>query len=252
MKPQYVDYHCHLDLFPDPKAAIEAANSAGIHTLTVTTTPKAWPRNCELTRNTPFVIPALGMHPQLVETRASEITVWEKYLAETHFVGEVGLDASPRYYRSLELQAKLFERILKQCAKAGGKTLSIHSVRTSKMVLDMLKEHLPPDRGSPILHWFTGTKAELTRAIAQGCYFSINGKMVETAKGRELIEMMPMNRILTETDAPFTQCGNRPCTPADTAVTVASIALLKGESILDCASYIVNNMEKLLERVGVD
>ena len=39
-----VDFHCHLDLYPDHEAAIARAEAASVYTLTVTTTPKAWPR----------------------------------------------------------------------------------------------------------------------------------------------------------------------------------------------------------------
>ena len=60
-----VDFHCHLDLYPDLQAAIAKAEAARIYTLTVTTTPKAWPRNHELTRGKRYVRAALGLHPQL-------------------------------------------------------------------------------------------------------------------------------------------------------------------------------------------
>ena len=66
-----VDFHCHLDLYPDHAAAIAQAEAAGIYTLTVTTTPKAWPRNRELTEGTRYVHAALGLHPQLVAERAA-------------------------------------------------------------------------------------------------------------------------------------------------------------------------------------
>jgi TatD DNase family protein len=78
-----VDFHCHLDLYPDHAAAIAQAEAAGVYTLTVTTTPKAWPRNRELTEGTRYVRAALGLHPQLVAERAGELPLWERYLSET-------------------------------------------------------------------------------------------------------------------------------------------------------------------------
>jgi Tat protein secretion system quality control protein TatD with DNase activity len=45
---------------------IKQAENAGIYTLAVTTTPRAWPRNYELTDKLHYVRPALGLHPQLV------------------------------------------------------------------------------------------------------------------------------------------------------------------------------------------
>ena len=48
MRSGLVDFHCHLDLDPDHAAAVERCERDGVFTLTVTTTPKAWPRNHEL------------------------------------------------------------------------------------------------------------------------------------------------------------------------------------------------------------
>lgn len=86
-----VDFHCHLDLYPGQVAAVRDAEAAGVFTLAVTTTPRAWPRNHELAQQTKYVRAALGLHPQLVAERESEIELWERHLAETRYVGEVGL-----------------------------------------------------------------------------------------------------------------------------------------------------------------
>ena len=88
MTPNFVDFHCHLDLYPNHEAALLECERAGVHTLTVTTTPKAWPRNHELTSKTRFVRAALGLHPQLVADRAGEIKIWESYLSQTRYVGD--------------------------------------------------------------------------------------------------------------------------------------------------------------------
>jgi TatD DNase family protein len=72
------------------------------------------------------------------------------------------------------------------------------------MVLDVIERHLPRNRGVAVLHWFTGTKAEARRAAALGCYFSINAEMMYSGRGRALVAELPMDRLLTETDGPFT------------------------------------------------
>src|SRR5438034_7886507 len=95
-----VDFHCHLDLYPDHAAAVDRCESDGVFTLAVTTTPRAWPRNQELAAPTRHVRAALGLHPQLVHERAQEIDLWEELLPKTRYVGEVGLDAGPRFYKS--------------------------------------------------------------------------------------------------------------------------------------------------------
>jgi TatD DNase family protein len=242
-----VDLHCHLDLFPDPVAAIAEAEAAQVYTLTVTTTPRAWSRNVALTRNTRCVRAALGLHPQIIATHAKELSLWEEHLPEARYVGEVGLDAGPRFYRSLDLQKQIFERILKQCAAAGEKILTVHSVRAAKAVLDLIEAFLPPSRGKVVLHWFTGSKAEARRALDLGCYFSVNAAMLASDKGRVLVSEIPQERILTETDGPFTSIGGRPARPSDVAVVIELLAEAHSMSPQEMGNVVIANLRKLLE-----
>ncbi|MDD2732648.1 MAG: TatD family hydrolase [Desulfuromonadaceae bacterium] len=221
-----VDFHCHLDLYPDHKAAVLESDTAGVYTLAVTTTPRAWARNHEFAQATQHVRAALGLHPQLVAERAGEITLWEELLVETRYVGEVGLDAGPRFYKSFDLQKQIFERVLRCCAAAGDKVISVHSIRAAKVVLDLIEAHLPPSQGKVVLHWFTGTKAEAQRAVDMGCYFSINAMMLENARHASMVTAIPFERLLTETDGPFTKVADRPSKPADVAFVVEALGRL--------------------------
>jgi TatD DNase family protein len=244
-----VDFHCHLDLYPDHEAAIARAEAAGVYTLTVTTTPKAWPRNLELTRRTRYVRAALGLHPQLVADRASELSLWERHLPEARYVGEVGLDAGPRFYKSLDTQKRVFRTVLERCAETGGKILTVHSVRSAAAVVDMIETHLPRDRGMVVLHWFTGSRSEARRAAALGCYFSVNAEMTRSDRGRMLIADLPLDRLLTETDGPFTQTGGRPAEPADAGAAVDAIARVRTTSPEMIAGAVRANLRALL-RLG--
>lgn len=241
-----VDFHCHLDLFPDHEAAVARAEAAGVYTLTVTTTPLAWPRNQALTRDCRFVRAALGLHPQLAAEREAELALWEKFLPETRYVGEVGLDAGPRFYRSLDAQRRVFRAVLERCAQTGGKILSVHSVRSATAVLDMIEEHLPPSRGKVVLHWFTGTKAEARRAAAMGCFFSINREMTTSERGSALIADLPSDRLLTETDGPFTQIHSRPAEPFDVHEAIEALAELRRTSRQQIIDTMRSNLQALL------
>lgn len=241
-----VDFHCHLDLYPDHEAAIAKAEAACIYTLTVTTTPKAWTRNRELTRGTHYVRAALGLHPQLVSARADELPLWERHLQETRYVGEIGLDAGPRFYKSLEAQKNVFRNVLERCAEAGGKILTVHSVRSAREVLDMIERYLPQDRGAVVLHWFTGSNSEARRAADLGCYFSINAEMTNSDRGRALVANLPLDRILTETDGPFTCIDGRPAEPTDISLTTDAIARVRNVSANELAKAVQNNLRILL------
>jgi TatD DNase family protein len=240
-----VDFHCHLDLYPDFEALVAESDRLGIFTLAVTTTPKAWSRNNKLASSTKYVRAALGLHPQLVAERWKEIDLWERLLDETRYVGEVGLDAGPRYYSSMDRQTEVFRRVLRSCARAGGKILSIHSVRTAGKVLDLIEEEVPRGRAKFVFHWFTGSAAEARRAADLGCYFSINTQMLSNDRGRALVASMPIDRILTETDGPFTSQGDGPARPRDVGQTLKLMGGAKGLPDAQCADIVIGNLKAL-------
>lgn len=241
-----VDFHCHLDLYPDHAALVAECDREGIFTLAVTTTPRAWPRNNELAAKTRYVRAALGLHPQLVAERADELSIWDAHLKEARYIGEVGLDAGPRYYRSFGEQKRIFEHILRACAKAGDKILTIHSVRAATPVLDMIEACLPLSRGKAVLHWFTGTKAEARRAAELGCYFSINSRMLENERGQAIVTSLPHDRLLTETDGPFVEVGARHVRPSDVLSTVRSLARVRDSDDDSMAATISRNLKALV------
>jgi TatD DNase family protein len=242
-----VDFHCHLDLYPDHAAAVREADVAGVFTLAVTTTPRAWPRNHELAQRTKHVRAALGLHPQLVAERENEIDLWDQYLSQTRYVGEVGLDAGPRFFKSLDAQKRVFQHVLLRCAEAGDKIITVHSVRSAKAVLDNVETYLPPERGKVVLHWFTGTKSEAKRALDLGCFFSINTEMLSNERHAAMIQVIPLNRMLTETDGPFTRSGERPSQPSDVASAVEGVGRLHSLPPVDVAKAIRKNLRTLLE-----
>lgn len=249
VQPRGVDFHCHLDLYPDYQAAVGRAEAAEIYTIAVTTTPRAWPHNHNVTRDTRYVHAALGLHPQLVSERAEEISIWEAHLSETRFVGEVGLDAGPRFYKSLDLQKRVFRTVLERCADAGDKLLTVHSVRSTSAVLDMIETHLPANRGTVVLHWFTGSLRDARRAADLGCYFSINTAMTGTAKGRVLVKDLPLQRILTETDGPFTMSHEqRPAEPVDSLHAIEAIAAIRSASPNEISHSVATNLNTVLRQ----
>lgn len=246
MKAGLLDFHCHLDLYPDPAGVVAECERADVRTLAVTTTPRAWARNREFAAASRRVRPALGLHPQLVAERAGELTVFEELLPGARYVGEVGLDAGPRFFKSLELQKLVFARILKCCARLGGRILSIHSVRAARDVLDLVEEHLPPSNGKVVLHWFTGSMSEARRATDLGCYFSINAEMLRNNRHRKLVSALPADRLLTETDGPFTRLGDAPFQPSDVRIALDSLASLRGVAPEVLASTVLENLRTLV------
>ena len=223
-EPLLIDYHCHLDLYPNYEEQFQACTANRIATLAVTTTPRAWPRNKELASKSPMVRVGLGLHPQLVGEHGGDLSVFENYLPETRYVAEVGLDAGPAHYKTYAQQKSVFETIVRLCAQADGKILSVHAVRAVRDVLEMIEAHLAGTKNQVVFHWFTGSAAEARRAAELGCYFSINQAMLGKSTGAALIASMPKERLLTETDGPFTKTGSWPAVPSDVAGTTENLA----------------------------
>lgn len=219
-----------------------------VATLAVTTTPKAWHRNIQVAAGSEYVRVALGLHPQLVAERALELPLFEKLLVETRYVGEIGLDAGPKFYSSFSEQERVFSRILAACAEQGGKILTIHSVRCVSRVLDHLERCFVPDAGTAVMHWFTGTAAEARRATELGCFFSINAKMLSSDKAMRTVRSLPKDRLLTETDGPFVAFGDRASRPRDVSDTVRTLAAALNISVPETTDLLVSNLGRLVKR----
>jgi TatD DNase family protein len=235
-----IDFHCHLDLYPDPHAVVRECVARGVYVLSVTTTPSAWAGTAALARNAPRIRTALGLHPQIAHERKGELPLFERLLPENRYVGETGLDGGPEYKSHWNDQVAVFTRILELCEKAGGRILTVHSRRAARPVLDTLAAH--PGAGLPILHWFSGTPRELKQAVDLGCWFSIGPAMLAGEKGRALAARMPRERILTETDGPFAQLDGRSALPWDVEQAIVSLAELWGEPVPQVRAQISINL----------
>jgi TatD DNase family protein len=143
------------------------------------------------------------MHPQIVGTAHADMALFERLLPKADFIGEVGLDGSPQYYKTLSQQEAILIEIVRLSANANGRPMSIHGVRAFKRVLTIIGEHDPRGVNRYALHWFTGTTAEARTGVELKCYFSVNEAMIASQRGREVIAALPSDAVLTETDGPF-------------------------------------------------
>lgn len=196
-----IDFHCHVDLFPSPDRAAEEIDRSGIYALSVTNTPKAFPRTAQLAKGRKRIRTALGLHPQLVSERHGEVDLFRRLLDETRYVGEIGIDGGDEHAQHLKLQKEVFEEILDACAKVGGRVMSIHSRHASGEVIEALAKRC--DAGVAVLHWFSGPLAHAEKAVDIGAWFSVGLPMLKSRRAASFIGKIPRERILTETDAPF-------------------------------------------------
>lgn len=245
MSIQYVDYHCHLDLYSDFEKIVEECERNKINTLAVTTTPRAFPKNYQLAKNKDHVRAALGLHPQLVAERQGELSIWQEYFNNTRFIGEIGLDASPQFYKSFNEQKLVFKSILDACALSSGKILSIHSVRSIQTVIEMLQVSNVLKKNKAVLHWYSGDASSLKMAVERGCYFSINSAMLNNERARNLILNIPEEKLLTETDGPFVMFGKEPARPINIDNTILLLSRLLKKRKDETIEIIHTNLKEL-------
>ena len=148
--------------------------------------------------DSPYIRTALGFHPELIGEYKKYIPLmWEK-LSKARYIGEVGLDFTDKTYQAD--QVSFFSELVQRCRKDENKIISIHSRKAEREVLDVLDDAFS---FKAILHWYSGDESLLNRAVKMGCYFSVNGNMLKSRKIERMLEIVPKNRILLETDSPF-------------------------------------------------
>ena len=122
--------------------------------------------------------------------------------------------------------------------------MTIHSRRAVTPVLDYIERH--PGAGLPILHWYSGSKKELSRAIALGCWFSVGPAMLAHERGRAMAATMPRNRVLTETDGPFGLVNGRSALPWDAEQAIQILCELWGRD----KGYVHDLLRENLHKIG--
>lgn len=194
-----------------PNTVAHEAATMGLGLFDCGVNPRDFATASERACNNPNVIAGVGLHPWWIadgRCGTAEVGLLCELAIRERFIGEVGLDFSPRFAGTEGIQTQTFERLCQALSQnpLAGRVLSIHAVRAAGATLDILESSglLKDTPNSPaiIFHWFSGTSDELVRARGAGCYLSVNERMLATKRGREYARQIPLNRLLLETDAP--------------------------------------------------
>ena len=192
------DTHFHLDLQKDRAKAVREIEEHQIYTIAVTNLPDLYRKESSEIASK-YIRFALGFHPELIHQYKSQISLMWALLPEARYIGEVGLDFVDTTYKNEQLA--FFSELIERCRFDKSKIITIHSRRAVRQVLDIVGSNY---RFKPILHWFTGSSEELLEAIEAGFYFSVNGGMMTSKRFLSLLPSIPKERLLLETDSPFT------------------------------------------------
>jgi len=153
-----------------------------------------------------FIYAAIGIHPSEIGELSEKDMDWLKNEAlqnkKVVAIGEIGLD----YYwdePKRDIQKIWFERQL-ELARQVKLPVIIHSREAAKDTLDIMKAHKAEELGG-VVHCYSYSKETAKEYIDMGFYFGIGGVVTfKNAKRlKEVVEYIPMDRILLETDSPY-------------------------------------------------
>lgn len=188
------DLHCHLYLYNNYKNIINNIEERKMYCLIVTNKPSQYKYSKYSSK---YVKYALGYHPlEITNEYKKEVGIFLNELSTTKYIGEIGLDYTGE---NVELQRDVFQLILK-LSNNKGKILSIHCRKAEN---DLIK-YINGFNGKIIIHWYSGNYTNLKELVNKGCYFSINTNMMKSKKAEKYFEIMPIDKILLESDAPYT------------------------------------------------
>lgn len=239
----FIDTHFHLDIAKNPEKLIREIEEKQVYTIAVTNTPAAFPFTFNFCRDKKYIRPGIGLHPQLARERQQELSQFDEALKNTKYVGEIGLDYSGNDKLSEEIQRNVFKKILEKCASHKDKILSIHSRRSAGDIISMIGNDYP---GKIILHWYSGNLKLLEKAVKYGFFFSVNYAMSISKNGKSIIQAIPLERLLTESDGPFVKIKGKPCNPMDISYLIENIAETLNENPLEFKSTLFSNFKRVI------
>ena len=157
-----------------------------------------------------------GVHPHDAKScDENTIAKLEEFAGEECVVaiGECGLDYN-RNYSPQDVQRKWFEEQVKLAQKLD-MPLFLHERDAHEDMMKILESY-PEMAKKAVVHCFTGTKEEAENYLSLGCYIGVTGWICDERRGQSLQEavtIIPPEKMMIETDAPFLIPRNLPKKP---------------------------------------
>jgi TatD DNase family protein len=254
-----IDSHCHLDgerFGSDLDQVIARAREAGVEAMVSIGTgdgPPDLEAGLRLAEAYPFMYATIGVHPHDAAKANEETWIQMRALsakAKVVAIGEIGLDYhydfSPR-----DVQRSVFVRQL-ELAREAGKPIVIHTREAWDDTVSALRAHWQPEGGG-IFHCFSGGPKEAETALELGFHISFSGIVTypKALDVQEAAKLVPLDRLLVETDAPYlapVPYRGKRNEPAYVVETAKRLAELREESFETVATATTANWKRLCLR----
>ena len=256
-----IDSHCHLD-FKDFNTdffqVLDRARSNGVVGMqTICTKISDFDSILSIASNQKNIWCSIGTHPH--NTEEDKVSLEQVYNLSDHKkvigIGETGLDL---YYKNsnVAIQKESFLKHIK-ISKETGLPLIIHAREADDEIIDLLNSENKNKNIKGVIHCFTSSKNMAEKILKMGMYISFSG--IITFKNadniRECCKIVPTDRILIETDAPYLapvpNRGKRN-EPSFIVDTLKMIADLKGMDITEMAKITTNNFFNLFSKANLE
>ena len=249
-----IDTHCHLDFkdFDDDRdAVLKRSRDNGIGVIiNVASSMEGTARSIQIAGENDFIYASAGIHPHEADkVSGNDIKLFAEFLYKPKVVaiGEIGLD----YYKNIsskENQRKLFIRLL-EIAKDANLPLIIHNRDAHIDTIDILK-NIIGSSVSGVMHCFSGDEKFLKICLDMGFFisFTCNITYKNADNLRKIVGLVPMDRLLLETDAPFLapqDFRGKRNEPMHVRYVAEEVSKIKGLNFDEAAKITTDNAIKL-------
>lgn len=242
----FIDAHNHLEQYGENlKAALDMIRRHEIVTLGCAMDEETYLYTRRLSQDNPLILPCAGIHPMTAHANCKELDRFDKYVKEAEVIGEIGLDfhwvEDRGQYPSM---VQVFDYFVKK-AREHDKVTNMHTKGAEEEVLAAIKKH---GLRTPIIHWYSGPLDILKKLLDYGCYFTVSVDIGDSELTREIVRILPINRILSETDGPtaLEWVNGKYGYPTEVENVVNQISAIKKLPFEEVKDEIFNNFRKLL------
>lgn len=253
------DTHCHLDMkeFDDLDKVIGDSFDAGVERIIVPSVDaSSFDNVIKIANKYENVFCALGIHP--TEAKDAKEEDFQKIIELFRLgfpaqqrkivaIGECGLD----YYwdkTTADIQREVFIRQI-EIANEYQKPLLIHDREAHKETFDILVEHARVD---VVMHCFSGSPEFALECTKKGFYVALGGVVTfkNAKKVHEVAQVVPLDKLLLETDAPFlapTPHRGKRNEPAYVKLIAAEIAKLRNIEVEELTEATAKNVNRIFK-----
>ena len=259
-----IDTHFHTNVYENYEGAlIKALNimqESKILAVSNTVDIPSYRATLRISKKSPFILPAFGIHPQMAPDYIENLNTIQKYLDDALIYGEIGLDHVHITDKTqYPLQEKMLEFFFKN-AKTQKKIVILHLDGAEEKGLDMIQEF---SLKKVVVHGYCGSIETAKQMIDSGIYFSIGGNMIndkfkslipdeDWSRIQQIVKLVPNDLLLIETDGPCRTdpdaSANSPRSMPDYVIeTMKRVARLRGIKNEELEDITTKNFLKSIE-----